>query len=54
MANKVQKSSKTPAKKHYKTPTDTWWGKLLVWLLFFGMIGFVLVGFIVLIIKGGF
>jgi hypothetical protein len=38
--------------KHYKMPTETWWGKLLIWLLFFGMVGGVILSFIVALING--
>ncbi|MDX9691097.1 MAG: hypothetical protein RBT45_01495 [Acholeplasmataceae bacterium] len=51
MANKVVKTKKENNKKHYVNPTDTWWGKALVWALFVGMVGFVVIGLIVAIVN---
>jgi hypothetical protein len=52
MAKKVGTPAKVDKKKHFTTPTDTWWGKTLVWLLFIGMVGSVVVAFIFAIIQG--
>jgi len=38
-------------KKPYKNPTETWWGKIIVWLLVFGMVGGVILSFILSIIN---
>jgi len=51
MAKKVVKVKKENEKKHFVTPTDTWWGKALVWALFIGMVGFVIIGLIVAIVN---
>ncbi|MBE0700815.1 MAG: hypothetical protein IH571_03925 [Acholeplasmataceae bacterium] len=39
-------------KKHYKNPTEAWWGKLVVWILVFGMVGAVILSFVLAIIQG--
>jgi cytochrome b561 len=52
MAKTEEKQTTTPKKNHYKNPTETWWGKAVVWVLFFGMVGLILVGFILSIING--
>lgn len=39
-------------KKPYKNPTETWWGKIIVWLLVFGMVGGVILSFILSLING--
>ncbi|MFP4187104.1 MAG: hypothetical protein ACLFSU_02910 [Acholeplasmataceae bacterium] len=41
-----------PFKKPFKTPTETWWGKALVWIIFFGMVGLVVLTFILALIEG--
>jgi hypothetical protein len=38
-------------KKPYKNPTETWWGKIIVWLLVFGMVGGIILSFILSIIN---
>ena len=38
--------------QHYKMPYETWWGKILIWLLFIGMVGGVVISFIVALISG--
>lgn len=52
--SKTKKITNQPLeeKKHYKMPFETWWGKILIWLLFVGMVGGVLLSFIVAIISG--
>ncbi len=50
MAKKVVTPAKVDKKKHFTTPTDTWWGKALVWIIFFGMVGLVIMSFIFTII----
>ena len=52
MANKVVPKKKNDNKKHFTTPTETWWGKTLVWIILFGMVGLVIISFIVAIING--
>jgi len=52
MAKNAVTTKKVQEKKHFTTPTDTWWGKTLVWLLFIGMVGSVVVAFIFSIISG--
>jgi hypothetical protein len=52
----VSKKETTPVKvekkKHFTTPTDTWWGKLIVWVIVFGMVGLILLAFIFAIVSG--
>jgi hypothetical protein len=52
----VSKKEITPVKvekkKHFTTPTDTWWGKLIVWVIVFGMVGLILLSFILAIVSG--
>ena len=52
MAKKVTNQNKKPEKKHFVTPTETWWGKAIVWALFIGMVGFVVIGLIAVLIDG--
>ena len=37
--------------KKFVHPAETWWGKAVVWVLVFGMVGFVVVAFILAIIN---
>jgi len=43
---------KNAVKKHFQTPTETWWGKLIVWIIMFGMVGLIILSFILAILKG--
>jgi hypothetical protein len=53
MAKNTKLTNNQPEeKKHYKMPFETWWGKILIWTLFVGMVGGVLLSFIVAIISG--
>ena len=53
MSKKEHGFHKQPkTEKHYKMPYETWWGKILIWLLFVGMVGGVLISFIVALISG--
>jgi len=45
-------NNQSEEKQHYKMPFETWWGKILIWTLFVGMVGGVLLSFIVAIISG--
>ena len=49
--NETNQTSK-PVKNHYHNPTEKWWGKVVVWLLLVGMVGAIIIGFIVAIISG--
>ncbi|MFA5471058.1 MAG: hypothetical protein WCZ00_06075 [Acholeplasmataceae bacterium] len=49
---KVTKESTKPTKNHYHNPTEAWWGKVVVWLLLLGMVGAIIIGFIVAITSG--
>ncbi len=52
-AKKVEESQTTlQEKKHFKTPTDTWWGKIIVWVIMFGMVGLIILSFILAVLKG--
>ena len=45
-------TDKNAVKKHFQTPTETWWGKLIVWIIMFGMVGLIILSFILAILKG--
>ncbi|MGB1097562.1 MAG: hypothetical protein ACPG2Y_03110 [Acholeplasmataceae bacterium] len=45
-------NNQSEEKKQYKMPFETWWGKILIWTLFVGMVGSVLISFIVALISG--
>lgn len=45
-------NNQSEEKKQYKMPFETWWGKILIWTLFVGMVGSVLLSFIVALISG--
>jgi hypothetical protein len=49
---RAKKADEIVLKKPYKTPTETWWGKILVWVIFFGMVGLVVLSFILALIEG--
>ena len=52
MAKNNAKHSETPKKQHYLNPLETWWGKVIIWVLLMGMVGAIIIGFIVSIISG--
>lgn len=53
MAKNTKLTNNQPEeKKQYKMPFETWWGKILIWTLFAGMVGSVLLSFIVALISG--
>ncbi len=39
-------------KKHFVNPTETWWGKALVWIIIFGMVGLIILTFVLAILQG--
>ncbi len=39
-------------KKHFVNPTETWWGKALVWIIIFGMVGLIILTFVLSIVLG--
>lgn len=41
-----------PNQNHYHNPTETWWGKLVVWVLLMGMVGLIILGLVLAIISG--
>lgn len=41
-----------PNQKHYHNPTETWWGQLIVWILLFGMVGLIILSFVLAVIEG--
>jgi hypothetical protein len=49
---KLKKPSSEVVKKPYKNPTETWWGKLIVWIIIFGMVGLVILSFILALLQG--
>jgi len=51
-AKKSTQRTNHPDQKHYKTPTETWWGKLIVWIILFGMVGLIILSLVVAIISG--
>lgn len=55
MSKKVTKkelSNKANTEKHYKMPYETLWGKVVLWLLLIGMVGGVILSFVVALISG--
>jgi hypothetical protein len=52
MANKEKTPVKVETKKHYVNPTETWWGKAVVWVIIFGMVGLIILTFILSIVLG--
>ena len=52
MAEKAKKNTKELEKKHYVDPTKTWWGKAVVWIIVFGMVGLVALTLIVALLAG--
>ncbi len=52
MAKNVTKPVKDEKKKHYVNPTETWWGKAVVWIIVFGMVGLIILSFILVLIGG--
>jgi hypothetical protein len=48
---KNQKKSATDDKKPFVHPAETWWGKAVVWFIIFGMVGLVLLSFILALIN---
>ena len=52
MAEKVKKTKTVEPKKHYVDPTQTWWGKTVVWIIVFGMVGLIILSFVAAIIWG--
>lgn len=57
MAKKKQPAKKTNKvkvqEKGYTDPTKSWWGKAIVWIIIFGMVGLILFTVIWAIIQGG-
>lgn len=49
--NIKNKYRKKVERKHFKTPTDTWWGKAVVWIIFFGMVGVLVLALILAIVQ---
>jgi hypothetical protein len=52
MANKEKNVVKNDQKKHYVNPTETWWGKAIVWIIVFGMVGLIILTFVLSIVLG--
>lgn len=50
MANNLKDTQQKES--HYKMPYETLWGKIVLWLLLFGMVGGVIISFIVAIVSG--
>ena len=49
---KTEAVTNHPNQNHYHNPTETWWGKLVVWLLLMGMVGLIILGLVLAIISG--
>ena len=49
---KTNDATNHPNQNHYHNPTDTWWGKLVVWVLLMGMVGLIILGLVLAIISG--
>jgi hypothetical protein len=52
MAKKEINETVKSKKNHYHNPTEAWWGKAVVWLLLLGMVGAIIIGFIVAVLGG--
>ncbi len=52
MAKKEITETAKPKKNHYHNPTESWWGKAVVWLLLLGMVGAIIIGFVLAVIDG--
>jgi len=52
-SKKYDKKNEPAKKKHFKTPTETWWGKAVVWIIFFGMVGVLFLTLILAIVNSG-
>ncbi len=52
MAQKVKTPKQVEPKKHYVDPTQTWWGKAVVWIIVFGMVGLVILSFVLALVAG--
>lgn len=55
---KVVNKPKSPTvekndKNHFVNPTETWWGKAIIWALVIAMVGGLVIGLIAAIINGG-
>lgn len=51
-SNKSALKTNHPDQKHYTPPTETWWGKLIVWVILFGMVGLVVLALVLAIVNG--
>lgn len=51
MSKKNQVDNKPAKDSSYKNPNDTWWGKLILWVLLIGFAALIIVGAIVAIIN---
>lgn len=49
--NLKQNNKEKVEKRDYKNPVESAWGKIIIWVLIFGMAGLVLIGSIVTIIQ---
>jgi hypothetical protein len=38
-------------KKNFVHPAETWWGKAIVWFIIFGMVGLVILSFVLALIN---
>lgn len=54
MSKKISKDklNKPKTEEHYKMPYETLWGKIILWLILVGMVGGVIISFIVALISG--
>ena len=52
MSKKETTPVQVEGKKHYTNPTDTWWGKAIVWIIIFGMVGLIVLSFVLSIVLG--
>ena len=52
MAEKAKKRTKELENKHYVDPTKTWWGKAIVWIIVFGMVGIIVLTLAVALLSG--
>ncbi len=50
--SKVEVEASNHPHRHFQDPTETWWGKIVVWILLFGMVGLIILSFVLAIIAG--
>lgn len=53
MAKKKKTTKKQEVvEKGYTNPTNSWWGKAIVWIIIFGMVGLIILTLVIAILTG--